>query len=328
MPPQLFARYEGQWREDVRDGQGTASWANGDSYIGEWKLDCRHGHGVFVDGVSGLRHVGEWSNDAPSARPSHACVLLLAEGGSRKNSTAGLSDEPANGRKKSKDESSRVEGDDIPITALPGTKSCDHLTIKKGQPIPALCIAVAHVKMVWTRRSSTDLTGKPPKVGSKAGKQAAPATEPRRASKLAKDVDILLTQESGRRFRVCVVSDNGEPVPADPTVREALDSETEDQEVRALAIEPADGGEEGNQQSTDEAGAAADDDDENTPEPKPIVRSIVTSATESGVVHTSAITLSPADVHGKFVFVIDDITPGLAEVERLPRVLTPFVAGK
>uniref|UniRef100_A0A7S4JVD6 Uncharacterized protein n=1 Tax=Guillardia theta TaxID=55529 RepID=A0A7S4JVD6_GUITH len=35
--------YTGDWKEGVREGRGTLTWANGSTYTGSWKNDHRHG---------------------------------------------------------------------------------------------------------------------------------------------------------------------------------------------------------------------------------------------------------------------------------------------
>jgi hypothetical protein len=60
-------RYEGEFRDDYRDGQGIYVWGDktpwaGDRYEGEYQRDLRHGWGVFQWG-SGDRYEGAWQND-------------------------------------------------------------------------------------------------------------------------------------------------------------------------------------------------------------------------------------------------------------------------
>jgi hypothetical protein len=67
-------RYEGEFRDDYRDGRGIYVWGaktpwSGDRYEGEYRRDHRHGWGVFQWG-SGDRYEGPWENDlrmGPSA---------------------------------------------------------------------------------------------------------------------------------------------------------------------------------------------------------------------------------------------------------------------
>lgn len=33
------AVYEGEWKRNMRDGQGSMKWADGSSFEGEWRLD-------------------------------------------------------------------------------------------------------------------------------------------------------------------------------------------------------------------------------------------------------------------------------------------------
>jgi hypothetical protein len=59
--------YEGDFREDYRDGHGVYVWGDktkwaGDRYEGEYRRDLRHGWGVFQWG-NGDRYEGAWLND-------------------------------------------------------------------------------------------------------------------------------------------------------------------------------------------------------------------------------------------------------------------------
>lgn len=60
-------RYNGDFRDDYRDGQGVYVWGAktpwaGDRYEGEYRRDQRHGWGVFQWG-SGDRYEGLWENN-------------------------------------------------------------------------------------------------------------------------------------------------------------------------------------------------------------------------------------------------------------------------
>ena len=48
----LINVYEGDWKNDVQQGKGTYSWANGNKYIGERKNNMFEGKGkiIFVNG--------------------------------------------------------------------------------------------------------------------------------------------------------------------------------------------------------------------------------------------------------------------------------------
>jgi len=54
--------YEGEWKQDKREGKGKWQYHNGDKYSGEWKGDMRHGHGVCVF-ADGTKYRGEWTQD-------------------------------------------------------------------------------------------------------------------------------------------------------------------------------------------------------------------------------------------------------------------------
>ena len=40
--------YDGEYKNDKKDGSGKYVWSNGDWYEGEWKQGLRHGQGVYV----------------------------------------------------------------------------------------------------------------------------------------------------------------------------------------------------------------------------------------------------------------------------------------
>ena len=40
-------KYEGEYVNDVKHGQGKYTYPNGDVYIGEWKEGVRHGKGTY-----------------------------------------------------------------------------------------------------------------------------------------------------------------------------------------------------------------------------------------------------------------------------------------
>lgn len=42
------SRYEGKWKEDMKEGKGKCIWSNGDMYEGHLKQDKFHGKGNFI----------------------------------------------------------------------------------------------------------------------------------------------------------------------------------------------------------------------------------------------------------------------------------------
>ena len=54
--------YVGEWKDDIRHGQGTFTFSNGPTYVGEWKDNIRHGQGTFTT-PDGNRYVGEFKDD-------------------------------------------------------------------------------------------------------------------------------------------------------------------------------------------------------------------------------------------------------------------------
>ena len=52
-------RYEGEYRNDKRHGQGTVTYASGNRYSGEWRNGKRYGRGTFT-WINGNRFEGRW----------------------------------------------------------------------------------------------------------------------------------------------------------------------------------------------------------------------------------------------------------------------------
>lgn len=52
-------RYEGEWKQGLRHGIGTAHWPDGDLYTGQWMHDHPHGKGVYFKS-NGERYEGDW----------------------------------------------------------------------------------------------------------------------------------------------------------------------------------------------------------------------------------------------------------------------------
>ena len=52
----------GEWGEDQRNGHGTYTYVNKDTYEGEWSNNLRHGSGTYTYASSGAKYVGNWLN--------------------------------------------------------------------------------------------------------------------------------------------------------------------------------------------------------------------------------------------------------------------------
>lgn len=52
-------RYQGGWRDGERHGQGAMTWPDSRRYQGAWRNDRVHGHGVYIE-VDGTRVEGQW----------------------------------------------------------------------------------------------------------------------------------------------------------------------------------------------------------------------------------------------------------------------------
>ena len=53
--------YDGYWRNDKRDGQGTMIWRNNETYIGQWENDNMNGAGTFHY-MNGNIYFGQFKN--------------------------------------------------------------------------------------------------------------------------------------------------------------------------------------------------------------------------------------------------------------------------
>lgn len=55
-------RYEGWFKNGMRDGYGDMKYNDGNRYIGDWSENLRYGHGVLIhfDHPSKIKYVGEW----------------------------------------------------------------------------------------------------------------------------------------------------------------------------------------------------------------------------------------------------------------------------
>ena len=47
MIPKIIKKYEGDWKNDQKNGKGTYYWPNGDKYSGDWLNGHRTGNGVY-----------------------------------------------------------------------------------------------------------------------------------------------------------------------------------------------------------------------------------------------------------------------------------------
>jgi len=67
-------RFEGEFKENKKEGVGRIWWSNGDRYVGDWKRDSKDGFG-FMLWENGDRYEGHWKNDlrdGPNAKYSYA----------------------------------------------------------------------------------------------------------------------------------------------------------------------------------------------------------------------------------------------------------------
>jgi hypothetical protein len=57
-------KYEGEWKNGKRDGQGNLTYSNGSKYTGGWKNNRMHGQGIKIYASDHLykKYIGEWIN--------------------------------------------------------------------------------------------------------------------------------------------------------------------------------------------------------------------------------------------------------------------------
>ena len=70
-------RYDGTWKNDVRDGYGTQYFASGDKYEGAWANNAMYGAGIYSF-ARGDRVEGEWRGEASWPQhllPSQQCIF-------------------------------------------------------------------------------------------------------------------------------------------------------------------------------------------------------------------------------------------------------------
>jgi len=70
------SRYEGDWEDGEKHGQGTLTYADGGSYEGEWENNLRHGYGVNI-WANGARYSGNWRHNKKHGKGT----LTYADGG-------------------------------------------------------------------------------------------------------------------------------------------------------------------------------------------------------------------------------------------------------
>ena len=55
-------KYEGNWKNDLKHGQGLSTYKSGDMYLGEFKNNTKHGYGNYFY-ASGDKYTGQFKND-------------------------------------------------------------------------------------------------------------------------------------------------------------------------------------------------------------------------------------------------------------------------
>ena len=60
--PFIGDRYEGEWKNNKKEGKGIYYWNNGDKYDGDWRNGKFEGKGIYYYN-NGDRYEGDWRND-------------------------------------------------------------------------------------------------------------------------------------------------------------------------------------------------------------------------------------------------------------------------
>ncbi|CAD7933347.1 unnamed protein product [Amoebophrya sp. A120] len=66
-PPRL-GTYEGQWKNDKREGEGVHTYPDGATYRGQWYLDLQHGEGEYTWPGGSESYKGEYKDGKPHGR--------------------------------------------------------------------------------------------------------------------------------------------------------------------------------------------------------------------------------------------------------------------
>lgn len=70
-------RFEGEWKENKKNGVGRIWWSNGDRYLGDWSNDSKDGYGYMM-WENGDMYEGGWKSDL---RDGTNCKYLYSNGG-------------------------------------------------------------------------------------------------------------------------------------------------------------------------------------------------------------------------------------------------------
>lgn len=68
--------YDGEWKFDKKDGDGTAYYENG-FYEGQWTHGCRNGLGIMTF-YDGSYYIGQWKNDLYDGIGAHYGVWNIS----------------------------------------------------------------------------------------------------------------------------------------------------------------------------------------------------------------------------------------------------------
>ena len=60
-PKEKCARYNGEFKEDKKEGKGTFIWEDGRKFVGEWKEGKQHGPGSYTNARAETRK-GIWKS--------------------------------------------------------------------------------------------------------------------------------------------------------------------------------------------------------------------------------------------------------------------------
>ena len=80
------SKYEGEYKNDNRHGQGTYTFSSGNKYVGEFKEGVKHGQGT-LNFTSGAKYEGEWKDDKYHGQGTYTFADGSKDVGEWKNNT-------------------------------------------------------------------------------------------------------------------------------------------------------------------------------------------------------------------------------------------------
>ena len=125
---QSGAYYKGSWVDDQKEGKGIFDWKDGSKYEGYWVEDKEHGHGKFVS-ANGDVYDGEWAGGEMNGEG----IMRLSDG-TKFNLSASMRQLPSELYSAALGQGATLNGKPIHVS---GTANIDHALICMGYPYDA-----------------------------------------------------------------------------------------------------------------------------------------------------------------------------------------------